>query len=180
MKYVAGEYPQMGATARPYGNSARVISEEPEPTARHERGMMFSIKKAMVLSALSVAALIGFSAMSVIPANAATPQITRPAFAVVCHADACIQTASKGATYANVNAWANTTTFYGHFQLVNTGCGNTVANSSTGTWPAGGKHYTFKNIVWSGDTCGDYWSVTAWRHNSNGSYTSLGTVGFQI
>jgi len=142
---------------------------------------MFFAKRVAVLSALSAAALISFSAVAAIPASAATSsRPVTPRFAIVCHADACIQTASKGATLANVNAWANTTTFFGHFQLVNTGCGNTVANSPNETWPAGGRHYTFTNIQWQGGVCGDFWSVTAWRHNSNGTYTSLGTVGFQI
>jgi hypothetical protein len=142
---------------------------------------MFFAKRAVMLSALSAAALIGLSVMSSIPANAAAhSRPIVPAYAIVCHDDACIQTASKNATYANVNAWANNTTFYGHFQLVNTGCGTTWGNSPNETWPAGGRHYTFQNIEWNPPVCGDFWSVTAWRHNSNGTYTSLGTVGFQI
>jgi hypothetical protein len=143
---------------------------------------MFFAKRATVISALSAAVLIGSSVMSAIPANAASLSV-RPAFGTVCGGDACIQTASKGGTYANVNAWANTTTFSGHFELQNVGCGYPglhIANSSTGTWPAGGTHYTFKNIIWHGMGCGgDSWAVIAWKKTSSG-FSQIGFVSFQI
>jgi len=75
----------------------------------------------------------------------------------------CIQTASKSGALANVNAWARSTTFTGHFQLIDN-CDVTVANSPTETWPAGGRHYTFTNIHYA--DCGDFWEVVAWS-NSN-------------
>lgn len=140
------------------------------------------------LAAVMIASAIGLTSLGAVaasaapvkpatPANAATHRPVTPRFAIVCGGNVCIQTASKGSSLANVNAWARNTTFFGHFQLVD-GCGVTVANSPNETWPAGGTHYTFTSIHWA--DCGDFWTVTAWRHNSNGSYTSLGSVSFSI
>ena len=97
--------------------------------------MFFARRKAI----LSVVAL-GLFAMSTVPAAAATTRAHRMTgdFAIQCSGDVCMQTASKNATYATIHAWANNKTFYGHFQLWNRGCGNTVANSPDETWPAGG------------------------------------------
>ena len=137
---------------------------------------------AIGLTTLGAAAASAAPAMTAIPAHAVThSRPVTPRFAIECHGDVCIQTAAKGATLATVNAWADTTTFTGHFQLVNTGCGITVANSHPDkTWPAGGSHYPFTGIQWKGGACGDFWQITAWKHNPNGTYTSLGSVGFQI
>lgn len=141
---------------------------------------MFSIRRATVFSALAAAALIGLSSVIVTPANAVTRSLPKsPFFAIKCSGDVCIQTASKNLTYANVNAWANTTTFTGHFQLLNTGCGITWGNSPTGTWPAGGTHYTFVNVLYDPVCGGDHWQVIAWKKTANGN-KNIGAVAFQI
>jgi hypothetical protein len=153
-----------------------------------ENRMLKSRMQKLALAAVTIASAIGLTSlgtvaasaaptMTAIPAHAAGSRTVAPRFAIVCGGDACIQTASKGGVLANVNAWARSTTFTGHFQLVN-GCGNTVANSPNETWPAGGRHYTFANIHFA--DCGDNWKVVAWRHNSNGTYTNLGAAVFAI
>jgi hypothetical protein len=141
------------------------------------------------LAAVTIASAIGLTSLGTVAASAA-PATTattangathsrslRPLYAIVCGGDACIQTASISGPLAKVNAWANRTTFYGYFQLVDN-CDITVATSPTETWPAGGHHYTFTNIHYA--DCGNYWYVTAWRKNSSGKPTNLGTAEFSI
>ncbi len=137
-------------------------------------------RKTAVLFLLATAALVGPAVMSMAPASAATgSRLAEPAYAIVCHDDVCIQTASKNVTYANVNAWANTTTFKGHFQLVNRTCDITEGNSPNETWPAGGAHYTFKNIYYNPIACGDFWEVIGWKESGK-TYVDIGNDGFQI
>jgi hypothetical protein len=129
---------------------------------------------AIGLTSLGASAASAAPAVTAIPANAAAhSQHLAPNFAILCGGDVCLQTASKNGPLANINAWARSTTFTGHFQLIDN-CGITVANSPNETWPAGGRHYTFTNIHY--EDCGDFWEVVGWRHNSNGTYTNLGAA----
>jgi hypothetical protein len=139
-------------------------------------------KSFAALSALSGAALIALSATNAIPANAATTSAT-PAFATVCSSgDVCAQTASKGTNDASVNAWARNTTFKGRFEIYNAFDGGCSQYSATKTWPAGGTHATFNNVPYKGcdGIQDDSWYVTAWRLNSNGSWTDIGDINFEI
>src|ERR1700735_4096354 len=56
----------------------------------------------------------------------------------------CLQTVSTTKTIADINAWADTKSFYGYFYIqVSFGKIGQIGDSPEQTWPAGGKHYTF-------------------------------------
>lgn len=108
-------------------------------------------------------------------AHAATARMGIPNGDIVCGGDLCIQTNSVNTTActAVVAAWANTSTFYGHFELSISG--GFVANSNTQTWPAGGQNYKF-NVHFNPHA---EYEATAWGYNG-GQYQNLGTVDFTI
>jgi hypothetical protein len=141
--------------------------------------MLFAKRAVTSLAACAITA-IGLSVTGTAAANAAagTGHVT-PGYAIVCGGDTCIQTASISGSYANVRAWANTTTFFGHFQLVNTGCGTTIATSPNQVWPAGGAHYTFVNIFWK-TSCGNSWRITGWKKVSPTKWDNMGSADFSI
>jgi hypothetical protein len=143
---------------------------------------MLVAKRAVAFLIACAIAVLGLSVVSAASANASagTGRVT-PDFAIICSGDVCIQTQSiSGAGYADLKAWANTTGFYGHFQLVNTNCGNTIAKSPNETFAAGeSHHYLFTNIYIE-SVCGDNWRVTGWKWISNGVLQNMGAVAFQI
>jgi hypothetical protein len=99
---------------------------------------MFLSRRGAVRAALSTAAAVGLLAAAPLPAEAA-------AGSIVCNGPyLCIQTVSSSSSGADVNAWANTESFYGYFYLnVWFGSIGELGESPQQTWPAGGKHYTF-------------------------------------
>jgi hypothetical protein len=114
------------------------------------------------------------------------PQIThtatvKPRFDILCGGPyICIQTKQITDPTASVNAWANTTSFTGHFELLN-GCDQFVANGPIKTdrlFPAGSNPYTFTNIHWA--DCQDSWTIIAWKEAGGGRYTDVGSVNFSI
>jgi hypothetical protein len=129
---------------------------------------MLSLRKMAILSGLSVAALIGPSVLSALPANAAG--------AILCSGDLCIQTISINGTNetAVVAAWANRSNFYGHFELFTPF--DEDYNSPTEHWTAGGANYKF-TVPLEG---GNGYNATAWRQNSSTNYTEIGDVQFTI
>jgi hypothetical protein len=140
-----------------------------------------SVTKRVALSVLSFTALIGFSAISSIPAHAVTrPEPMRAAYAIVCGGDACAQTVSKTSSSADVNVWAYNKKFFGHFQLRNSQCQGVYWNSTTTTYNAGGNRYEFKNIPYQDGACGDNWQILAWQQDAPGKFTLLGTTGLSI
>lgn len=133
---------------------------------------------ALITSALVLSA--GASAQAQTVAHA--PQIRHtatvsPRFTILCSGDVCVQTVTKGATIATVNAWADTVSFTGHFELLN-GCGQFVANSPDQFWPSGRSPHKFTGIHWA--DCMDQWKVIGWQENSPGDYSRVGTVNFTI
>jgi hypothetical protein len=156
--------------------------------------MFLSKRRAALLSALSAAALAGTIGMATLPASAATAIPARTAAApavntaavpaaigsILCSGDLCIQTISANITtcVAVVAAWADTSNFTGHFEIAVPD--ELYVQNSTGgdrVWIAGGANYKF-TVPFFGE--GETYQVSAWRHNSNGSYTRIGFVQFGI
>lgn len=142
----------------------------------------------MNLKKISRALLIGAAAPLLFAApsyasgaHSAAALVVMVDHAVVCNGDLCVQQGALSGGAAPVRAWADTTTFTGHFELDSNGCGSPALwkNSPGGTWHAGGQGYTF-TVPIDGNCGNNGWGIIAWRHNTNGSYTRLGTVTFFI
>jgi hypothetical protein len=95
---------------------------------------------------------------------------------IQCSGDLCVQTNSVDTTgcTATIAAWANTSDFFGHFEMAIPDTGY-VANSNTQTWPAGGEDYKFQ-VHFNPDVT---YEATAWGYNG-GQYENLGQVDFTI
>ena len=131
---------------------------------------MFFSKRVTALSVLSAAALIGSSALGALPASAAGT--------ILCSGDVCIQTISVNAagTSAVITAWADTTTFTGHFELMSlTG---QVQNGADKTWIAGGSTGSVRAKFTAALTeqNGHTFSMYGWKKVAAGSYTNVGIV----
>ena len=138
---------------------------------------MLPRKRIAFISTLMSAALVGSLGLAVVPANAAAARAN--AGAILCSGDLCIQTVAVDTTedLAAVNAWADTTTFTGHFEITVPGTWS-GENSAGGDkrWPHGGTHYTFVVPLFPGLT----YQATAWRRNSPGHYSHIGWKKFGI
>lgn len=138
-----------------------------------------------LLTALASAALVALLGTSAIPAAAAPAMgaaTANPIGSIVCGGDVCIQTQSANISNctAVVAAWANTTTFFGHFEIVPLGPTITPGVNSPGgdkTWPAGGTNVKI-TIPFYGSP--ETYQAIAWKRNANGSHTKIGTVNFTI
>jgi hypothetical protein len=139
--------------------------------------MLFTRKMA-AFSILSASALMGTVTMSAVPAHAASAQegaasIARAA--ILCNGDVCTQDV-VGDTSQTITAWANKTSFSGHFELqfgCHDGSCNTT-NSSNGYWPHGGKHWSIAITSAVISQC-----VLGWKGpSSTGTYTKVGEECF--
>lgn len=105
--------------------------------------------------------------------------VSTDAGSIVCSGDLCIQTVAVDTTedLAEVNAWADTTNFTGHFEITvpDTWSGENSTGGNKG-WPAGGTHYSFIVPLFAGLR----YQATAWRYNGGTSYTNIGRVNFTI
>lgn len=142
--------------------------------------------------AAASAIVLGASAATALPANAAatsafrtssgvtspkgssTPviRITSPADvgSILCNGDLCIQRVTSIINNkANIKAWADTTTFSGHFEL--DGPDGPIANSPTKVWSGGGAGFTFTGVARGGG-----YTMKAWQ----GTSVVLGTVHFSV
>jgi hypothetical protein len=138
------------------------------------------------ISALSACALIGPAVVSALPANASTFTPTSVSAAValrvpgveplsngdiLCNGDVCIQGIDQGETEASVKAWANRTTFTGHFEIINVT--SDYANSPNQKWIAGGAGYVFTY-----EPEGTSYEVIAWKGTK--TFTNIGDVQFTL
>ena len=134
---------------------------------------MLLTKRMAALSALSAAALIGSAAMGALPASASTV-VPATAGATQCSGDLCIQNISpSGSSNSTIRAWADTTTFTGHFEL--TFSDGVAKNSPTETWHHGGAGFKFTGIP-----VGDGYRMTAWKGTSKTGFKDIGDVGFLV
>jgi hypothetical protein len=131
---------------------------------------------------MSVCALIGSAAVSTLPAHASTaasaPVLTRLQPGVImsngdilCSGDVCIQGIDQGETEASVKAWADKTTFTGHFEIINVT--SDYANSPNKKWIAGGAGYVFTY-----EPEGTSYEVIAWKGTK--TFTNIGRVQFTL
>jgi hypothetical protein len=106
-----------------------------------------------IVSLLAAVALAGSLALAATPAGAATAHPAKAAVthvvpetkgSILCSGDLCIQYDGSIATctIATVDAWADTTTESGHFEIEIPSEGYSQ-NSSSGTWVAGGAGFEF-------------------------------------
>ena len=141
------------------------------PDSDPEGNSMLLRVKAAGLLAASALALIAAVALSAVPAQAsvhaqaslqassAVLQVAAPQAkgAIQCSGDVCIQSQCAQCNIQNINAWANTSTFTGHFEFF-FGI-YVIRNSPNRTWPAGGTHYTFTGVDRAlGTACVDAWA----------------------
>jgi hypothetical protein len=142
------------------------------------------MKSVLLRLATLVAIVLGTVALAV-PANAATVNSSQVAVSVAntytvtpysygaqqCSGDVCIQrVTSVENNSAYIEIWANTKSFYGHFELL--GKDGHWANSSQKTWPKG-------CCGWLPDVPTGNWTAKAWQY-SGGSYHNIGQVSFKI
>jgi hypothetical protein len=96
--------------------------------------------------------------------------------AVQCTGDLCIQrTTSIINNKATVKAWADTTSFFGHFEL--SGPDGHIANcpsNSNEQWNAGGTGCNFTNVAQGGG-----YTITAWKVSGK-SVVNIGKVSFRV
>jgi hypothetical protein len=94
--------------------------------------------------------------------------------AVICRGDLCIQrTTSIINNRATVRAWANSFTFFGHFEL--SGPDGLIANSADKTWVSGGPGQNFTNVARGGG-----YTMTAWEGSRQFGYRNIGQVPFGV
>ena len=125
------------------------------------------------------------AAMSLALANPASASTTRPNAlhpdaigAIVCSGDLCIQTDSCNSdeTKVSIEEWADTSGFYGHFELEDPN-GVDYNSPSNTNWNAGGKGHVFTVPLYLGD---EYTGI-AWRYTpSSAKYTNIGEVNFTV
>jgi hypothetical protein len=137
--------------------------------------MRLRVKLAVLLAA-SVMAVVApaVPAQASVPAAPASATVVPHAYgAILCSGDVCIQSQCAHCNLQNINAWANNTTFTGHFEFFFSIY--VSRNSDEETWPAGGEHYTFTGVSAAlGSAC-----VRAWKKVSGG-YTDIGTECFYL
>jgi hypothetical protein len=139
------------------------------------RNMRLRAKLAILLAASVIAVVApAVPAQASVPVAPASATVVPHAYgAIDCAGDVCIQSTCAHCNIENINAWANRTTFTGHFEFF-FGI-YVIRNSPDRTWPAGGTHYTFTGVSGAlGSAC-----VTAWKKVSGG-YSDIGTVCFYL
>jgi hypothetical protein len=139
---------------------------------------MSSLRR-VVLSALSATAVVGAVTAGAVPASAAiTPAAVG---SIVCSAPyVCVQTQSVNvlACTAVVATWADTSSFYGRFEMIEkTSVGNIDHYSATKTWPAGGANY---KVTVGIDEDQDAQFEAVAQRDSSGKYTNIGSKNFGI
>ena len=126
---------------------------------------------------LATAGLAGLGLTA--PAQAATLTPTLATVAAspstdpkLCAGDLCVQNIREGVQNSTIKASANTTGFYGHFELKYDD--GHVRNSPNQYWRAGGTGYDFKGVP-----PGDSYQMTAWKGHHK-PYTNIGRLGFSV
>jgi hypothetical protein len=139
---------------------------------------MASLRRA-VLSTLAAGAMAVAVTASAIPANAAPKAIGK----ILCSAPyLCLQTNSVNLLQctAVVATWADTSSFYGRFQMIEeTSVGNEYLYSNTRTWPAGGTNYKF-TVGIDEDQYAQFEAVAQRQNTSTKKYSDIGSKSFSI
>jgi hypothetical protein len=136
---------------------------------------MSSLRR-VVLSALAASGTVVAMSVSAVPANAA---VVAPSAigAIVCQAPyICVQTQSANLLQctAVVAAWADTTGFFGRFELVNTtsGIDSYYYSSPNKTFPAGGTNIKI-NVSIDSDQNTPYKAIA--EKYASGKYSHIGS-----
>jgi hypothetical protein len=140
---------------------------------------MRSTMSITVVSALSACALIGPVVTSTLPPASASASASAAVVlhisaaemesgAIICGGDVCAQGFDQVNHEGSIKAWAKTTSFTGHFELVND-VGN-YANSPTEDWKAGGAGFSFTYQPLS-----EGYNINAWK-GTKAPYTKIGTA----
>jgi hypothetical protein len=135
---------------------------------RSDRGKMSISKRTAGLSALASIAALGSMVAMAVPAEASS--FSKGEILCTGTGYLCIQRVTTPTSTVEINAWADTKTFTGKFELI-TPDGQGYWSPEK-TWPAGGTHYTFDV-----PTEGGYYSVTAWRGDA---VSPIGAVSFEV
>jgi hypothetical protein len=150
--------------------------------------MFLSKPRIALLSALTAAALVGSLAMASLPASAATgrpasaaaghtAEVLAAKGAILCSGDLCIQNDGYVGNDVAVEAWAYTSTFYGHFELTGDGFTENCTDNNQ-WWYAGGGGCEFDMPI----QCTTSYVATAWAHLSQPEphYSDIGRVTFGL
>jgi hypothetical protein len=136
-----------------------------------------------LLSASAIAAGSISIGLAALPANAATTHPTTTMSpdaigAIVCSGDLCIQSDSCNSdqTEVSIDAWADTGSFFGHFELENPN-GADYNSTPNENWLAGGTGNEFTVPLFTGEE----YHVIAWKYTpSSATYTNIGQVNFTV
>jgi hypothetical protein len=116
------------------------------------------------------AAVLGTTGLTATPASA-SPDVPAAAPIICTGYYICVEGVSPYCT--SVNAWADNITFYGHFEL-SANDGKWVRNSSTRSWPHGGRHYTFHSVLSNTPL-----TIKAWKENkTTHKFTNVDELSF--
>jgi hypothetical protein len=114
----------------------------------------------------SASASVSVSASALVVIHISAPELA--AGAIICGGDVCAQGFDQVNNEGSIKAWANTTTFTGHFEIVNV-VGN-YANSPTKKWIAGGAGFVFTY-----EPLATSYNIDAWK-GTKAPYTKIGTA----
>lgn len=129
-------------------------------------GMYFS-KRVAAIATSSLLSLAILMATDAVPASATT---------YYCSGDVCADVVSKASAGFGIDAWAYTTTFTGHFELISpNGTVYNMPKDKNVSNPAGGtaQHFQVPQVD------GGY-TVIAWQFLGAGKYNNIGQVGFSV
>lgn len=128
--------------------------------------MSFS-KRVAAIAASGVVTLGVLIGVDAVPASAAT---------VECSGDVCAEVVSVASAGFTFDMWANTSTFFGHFDVywTNGGINNNVPENADITLNPG---VVYSVLVPQND--GGY-DVIAWKYISPGDNENIGEVGFSV
>jgi len=124
-------------------------------------------RRVTTIAASSVVSLGILIAVDAVPASATT---------YYCSGDVCADVVSVASAGFGIDAWAYTTTFFGHFELISPN--GTVYNEPVNadvTNPAGGTSQHFQVPQVDGG-----YTVIAWKWVSAGNNKNIGEVGFSV
>lgn len=142
--------------------------------------MSFFKRTALLSASAIMVASVGLGVLAgPASASAARPNAHPDAIGgIVCSGDLCIQTDScnSAETEVTIEEWANTSNFYGHFELEDPNGVNYNSTPNT-NWTAGGKGHDFTVPLYFGD---EYHGI-AWKYTSStAKYANIGEVNFTV
>jgi hypothetical protein len=154
------------SAARPLTPHMTFVKDVGHQHAREGNGM-YVARRVIAIAASSLVLFGILMATDAVPAWATT---------YYCGGDVCADVVSKASAGFGIDAWAYTTTFTGHFELISpNGTIYNMPKSGNVANPAGGTSQHFQVPQVDGG-----YTVIAWKYVSAGNYDNIGEVGFSV